>query len=297
MSELTMLLGPMRVPFLILAPACALLGIATAVHSSSQVSALQIVLVLLGAVAAHISVNAFNEHHDFKSGLDLKTRRTPFSGGSGTLPARPDLERQALITAWVSLLVTGGVGVYFLLLRGLLMLPLGLAGIVVIYLYTSHLTRNPFLCLIAPGLGFGSFMVMGAHIALTGRIAWTPFLASLVPFFLVSNLLFLNQLPDVEADQSIGRKNYVILLGRRGSLWIYGAFLLLAYLTIVFGVRQGLFPATALLGLITLALAVPTFVLARRNADVIEKLIPALTLNVFISILTPVLLAVGIFVA
>ncbi len=40
-------------------------------------------LALLGAFLAHISVNTLNEYFDFKSGLDLETIKTPFSGGSG----------------------------------------------------------------------------------------------------------------------------------------------------------------------------------------------------------------------
>ena len=75
---------------------------------------------------------------------------------------------------------------------------LGLAGLLLVFGYTIWFTRDPYLCLIAPGLGFGPFMVMGTHFVLTGNYAWTAFIASLIPFFLVSNLLLLNQFPDVD---------------------------------------------------------------------------------------------------
>jgi 1,4-dihydroxy-2-naphthoate octaprenyltransferase len=133
MSDLKLLFGPMRLPFLILTPACVLLGIATAVSSSAGVNAFHIALVIAGAIAAHISVNAFNELGDFKSGLDFTTRRTPFSGGSGTLPERPDLARQVSVTAWVSLVATCLVGLSFLIVGGLLVFPLGIAGVVVVF--------------------------------------------------------------------------------------------------------------------------------------------------------------------
>ncbi|MCJ7550631.1 MAG: prenyltransferase, partial [Anaerolineae bacterium] len=61
MSSLKYVLGPMRLPFLVLTPACVLLGLGTAVWSSAQVSALYFVLALVGAICAHISVNALNE--------------------------------------------------------------------------------------------------------------------------------------------------------------------------------------------------------------------------------------------
>src|SRR4030042_5008663 len=44
-------------------------------------------LAFLGLLLCHIGVNVLNDYFDYRSGIDLKTRRTPFSGGSGILPA------------------------------------------------------------------------------------------------------------------------------------------------------------------------------------------------------------------
>jgi 1,4-dihydroxy-2-naphthoate octaprenyltransferase len=196
--------GPMRLPFLVLTPACVLLGAATADWSGSPLNFYYLALALIGAVGAHISVNALNEYHDFASGLDFNTEPTPFSGGSGTLPRNPYKSHVALITGISSITVTVLVGIYFLRVRGLWLLPVGLLGLVTIVTYTKWVTRNAFLCLIAPGLGFGPCMVMGTDFVLTGTYSWSSFIASLVPFFLVSDLLLLNQFPDVEADRTVG---------------------------------------------------------------------------------------------
>jgi 1,4-dihydroxy-2-naphthoate octaprenyltransferase len=295
MSEMKHLMGPMRPPFLLLAVACVLLGLGTAVWTSDGVSFFYFILTLIGGIAAHVSVNAFNEYYDFKSGLDFRTKRTPFSGGSGTLPEKPELARQALITAILAFVITGLIGLYFLYVRGWMILPLGLLGLIVVFIYTNLITRNPILCLISPGLGFGILMVMGTDFALTGHYTWTAFIASLVPFFLVSDLLLLNQFPDVEADQSIGRKHFPITIGRRASSFIFGAFLLLANLTIVVGVIIGYLPGLSLLGLIGLVLAVPTFMGAYRYSEDIEKLTPYLGKNVVINLATPVLVAIGLY--
>ncbi|MFZ5916392.1 MAG: prenyltransferase [Chloroflexota bacterium] len=296
MSHLKYLLGPMRLPFLILTPACVLVGLGTAVWSLGRVSALHFVLTLIGAISAHVSVNAFNEFFDFRSGLDARTERTPFSGGSGTLPARPELARQALATALVALTLTGLIGVYFIWVRGWALLPLGLLGLLVIVAYTPWLARYPLLCLIAPGLGFGLLMVMGTDLVLSGRYSWTAFFASLVPFFLVNDLLLLNQLPDVEADQSVGRRHFPILVGRRLSSLIYGAFLLLAYLSLLLGVLLGHLPVASLLGLLTLPLAIPTAAGGYRYAENVPRLLPFLGLNVLINVATPALVAVGLLI-
>ncbi len=295
MSELKHIVGPMRPPFLLLAVACVILGLGTAVWTSGEVSIHYFMLTLAGGVAAHVSVNAFNEYFDFKSGLDFRTKRTPFSGGSGTLPGRPELASQALTTAITSFVITALIGLYFLYVRGWQILPLGVLGLIVIFFYTTHATRNPLLCLIVPGLGFGILMVMGTDFALTGRYSWTAFVASLVPFFLVSDLLLLNQFPDVEADRTIGRRHFPITIGRRASSFIYGAFLLLAFLAIGVGVVMEYLPGFSLLGLLGIVLAVPAFVGSYRHAEDIEKLTPYLGINVVINLATPVLVAVGLF--
>lgn len=296
MNKFKLLLGPMRVPFLILTLACVLLGLGTAIWTTGHVNWLHFALALVGAVCAHISVNAFNEYFDFKSGLDARTQRTPFSGGSGTLKARADMARPALATAWVAFAVTALTGLYFVFLRGPAILPLGLLGLFLLYAYTPWLTRNPFLCLIAPGLGFGPLMVMSVHFSLTGVYSLTAFVASLVPFFLVSDLLLLNQFPDVEADRSVGRRHFPILIGRKTSSLIYGAFLLLAYLTIILGVAFGLLPAISLIGLLGAVIAVPAGINAFRYSEDADMLIPSLGMNVLLNLATPLLVGIGLLI-
>jgi 1,4-dihydroxy-2-naphthoate octaprenyltransferase len=289
--------GPMRVPFLVLPPACVALGAGTAVWSGAEVKLVHLVIAFVGALAAHISVNAFNEYFDFKSGLDLQTRPTPFSGGSGTLAAHPEAARTALIVASAALAVTTLVGIYFLTVWGLALLPLGLLGLIIIVAYTPWMTRFPFLCLIAPGLGFGPMMTMGTDFALSGSYTWTSFIASLVTFFLLVNLLLLNQYPDVEADQTVGRRNYPMVAGRKNATFILTASMACVYLAPITGWALGQLPAWALLGLGTLPLGVITVIGAFRYADNLEKLAPYMGFNVILNIVTPILVAIGLFVA
>jgi 1,4-dihydroxy-2-naphthoate octaprenyltransferase len=293
MSNLRYVIGAMRAPFLLLALSCAFLGFAGAVWKVGQVDALPAVLAFMGAVAAHACVNAFNEYFDLKSGLDTKTAPTPFSGGDPALAQRPEKAGVALTTAIVSLLITIGIGIYFLLVSGLGLLPVGLAGLLLVILYTVLLTRSPLFCLIAPGLGFGC-VVLGVEFALAGSYSWSGILASLVPFFLAADLLLLNQFPDVEADRSIGRRHLPIAIGRRKSAIVYIVFLGLCYVSIIMGVALRLFPLTALLGLLTIAFAIPAGLGAYRYADDIGKLMPSLARNVLINILTPFLTGIGI---
>jgi 1,4-dihydroxy-2-naphthoate octaprenyltransferase len=138
-------------------------------------------------------------------------------------------------------------------------------------------------------------MVMGTDFALTGTYSWPAFFASLVPFFLVSDLLLLNQFPDVEADQSVGRRHYPIILGRGASARIYLAFLYLAFAAVIIGVLLEVLPPPALLGLLALVLAVPITRGVLAYTGDTAQLMPSLGQNVLINLIMPVLVATGMF--
>jgi 1,4-dihydroxy-2-naphthoate octaprenyltransferase len=88
---------------------------------------------------------------------------------------------------------------------------------------------------------------------------------------------------------------FLIVIGRRASSWIYIAFLVLTYASIVGGVLAGLLSPWALLGLLTVPLAASAGIGARQYADDIPNLVPFMVRNVLLNILTPVLMAIGLF--
>jgi len=297
MSKAQVALHNMRPPFLVLVPVCVALGAATAAFDGHALHWGYLLLALLGGLASHIAVNALNEYDDFRSGLDKSTTRTPFSGGSGSVPANPEHARVPLIVGLLAAKVTVLVGVFFVIQWGWAIVPLGLLGLLTIAAYTPWLTRSPLLCLIAPGLGFGPFMVAGTHFALTGQYSWTAWIASLVPFFLVSNLLLLNQFPDREADAGAGRRHLIIRRGLQAGVLTFGLFLLGAYVALVGAVLFRVLPPLGLLGLASLSLAVPVWMGVRQHHQSIPELIPVMGKNVMLTLAMPVLVAVGLFIA
>lgn len=285
------ILKTMRVPFLILTPACIFLGLATAFPYLDNFPTVNFILILSCGLLAHISVNMFNEYHDFHSGLDAKTTRTPFSGGSGGLLEAPQVHRAVLFLAVSALLLTAAIGFYFMLTIGIEAL---LFGIVIILTYTKWLNRSPLLCLLAPGISFGTLMVLGAHWVLAGNLAMTALLASIVPLCLVSNLLLLNQLPDIQADMAVGRRHFPIQYGIKNSVLLYILLVLVAITTVTFSVAGHYFPVWSLISLLPLF---SSFVIVRgvwlyvhQKSSGIESLIPFLGLNVAVTISTPVIL-------
>jgi 1,4-dihydroxy-2-naphthoate octaprenyltransferase len=286
------LAGTSKIPFLALTLVCVFLSYAATIFDGLQTKILFLVIILVGALAAHIAVNVLNEYFDFKSGLDFKTEKTPFSGGSGTLQKRPDLVNWTLLFAILNIAVVMGIGIYFLKIRGWLILFPAITGVLLMALYTPHIVRMPVLCLCAPGTGFGFSMITGCYIALAGRISLTVIAASIITFFLVNNLLLLNQFPDCIADRQFGRKNIVILAGKENALGIYRFFMACTVLTIIIFNILKIFPAVTLVAILPVLYSLFTINDSRfRNLDETKK---ALGINVFTVLSSPSLVAVGL---
>ena len=252
-------------------------------------------LAFAGLLLLHISVNVLNDYFDYKSGIDLSTKRTPFSGGSGILPAAILEPASVFRFGMVCFLLAVPIGIYFVLATGWLLLPLLIIGAILILLYTTHITRLGWPEL-APGLGMGMLPVLGAYFVQSGSYPLTAILATIPSGILVHNLLLLNEFPDVEADKKGGRKTMPIALGEAKASKVYSALTIAVYLWIIAMVAAGFLPAPTLLGLLTIPLAVKAIRGALSYHDQ-AKLLPALGANVLLILLTQLLLGAGFIVA
>ena len=298
MASVKTWLMEIRAPFLLVTLISVLVGVSVVVwEGTDPINALYLGLAFLGALLSHVAANVLNEYFDYKSGVDFKTMKTPFSGGSGVLPAGLLNPRNVYIVGIGCIAGIIAIGGYFIYVHGPLIIPLGVVGIITVYFYTTHITKSPVLCAIAPGLGFGPLMVMGTYFALTGTYSLAAGLASLIPAFLVSNLLLLNQFPDVEADASVARRHLPITIGRGKSSQVFAALIFAAYLALIISVLVGVLPYLALLGLVTLPLGLLVVMGVRKYHDQIELLIPVMARNVMLTLFFPMLMAIGIIVS
>ena len=62
-------------------------------------------------------------------------------------------------------------------------------------------------------------------------------------------------------------KHYPIVIGKKPSSMVYGLFLISAYICILLGVLSRYLPVPALLGLLSLAVAIPLGIGVYRNAE------------------------------
>jgi 1,4-dihydroxy-2-naphthoate octaprenyltransferase len=253
------------------------------------------ILAGFGLLLAHISVNTLNDYFDYKSGIDLTTKRTPFSGGSGIIPDGLLTPRQVLWLGLVSLILAVPIGIYFTVIKGWQLLPLLLIAALFILLYSPLILKRPWPEWVA-GAGMGSLPILGMYFAQSGVYTWEIVVACIPSGFLVHNLLLLNEFPDAEADARASRKTLVITIGKQRAAVFYSIVSIAVYLWIIGWVAAGVMPVWTLLALLTSPLAFRAIKGALHNDDP-SKLMPGMSANVMVVLLTQLLMGIGYIVA
>jgi 1,4-dihydroxy-2-naphthoate octaprenyltransferase len=293
MASLKPYAGVARAPFLLLPFTLIAAGAAASAYANGF-NWQHTLVALLGLIALHMAVNTLNEWSDLRTGIDLETRRTPFSGGSGTLPQGELSSRSALVFGLAAAAVGLAVGVWFLTRVGMALLPIMVIGALLVLTYTDLLARIG-VGEIAAGLGLGALPVMGAALVQDGFLPQAAIAAAVPAFFMTFNLLLLNEFPDEEADRKGGRRNLVLLLGRPAAAAIYAVAGVLTPVAIVASVVLHVLPPLALVAVLPSALLAKPIRWAFRDPMTPVPL-PALGANVVWNLATNSLLAVAIVV-
>ena len=284
-----------RVPFLILALILGILGSAVAWYESirygSPFNIWYAILATLGLLIAHAAVNIFNDYFDARSGLDYKTSRTPFSGGSGAVPRGLLTIQQSLWLGIACFVLLVPIAVFFILKTGWMLLPLLVLAVLLIVFYTPLILKMGYPEW-SPGLGLGILPVMGAYFVHTGEYTLTVFIASMPSYFLVHNLLLLNEFPDVEADVTVNRRTLPIVIGKKRAAYFFSLYTMLVYIWVVWAVTYHYMPVFTLLSLLTLPIAVHVIKGSFRYDDM-EIFLDAMKKNVLLVLLTQAFIAAG----
>ena len=294
-EKVTIWLNQIRAPFLLLSVFLVFIGVAKA-YVDGYVNWLYSILVLTGVVLTHISVNLFNELSDYETGIDSKTKRTPFSGGSGMMQKGKTNPKIVRVIAYSTLFIPAIIGLYFVVKVNYYIAVFMIIGGISIRFYTSHLSKY-LLGEIFTGLSLGSLVVIGTYMVLSNNLNIDVIYLSLPVGLLTFLLLLLNEFPDADSDREGGRKHIVIAFGKEKAFCIYRAFAIFVFLLII--LYPIIFKKSFIIyiGLLTLPLVVRIFKIAKPNLNNIRNLIPALGMNVMLVLVTDFLIGLGLILS
>jgi len=287
----------LRAPFFTatIVPVC--LGAAIARARTGTFNLWYFLLTLVGAVCLHAGTNMTNDYFDHTWGSDEINVEfaNPFTGGS-RLIQMGIVKPEVFLWQGIGFFVLGGlIGLALMFTRGLWVLWLGIIGVFSGYFYTAppfRLVRTGVGELLI-GLSFGPLMVLGSFYTQTQAVSWEPVIASLPVALLIALVVWINQFQDMRADAAVGKNHWVVRLGRKRSATAYGLLLASVYLSVLAGVLFGGVTPFALLGLLTLPLAVKAYRVARAHYDHPRELTPANAATIQIHLWTGVLVTLG----
>ena len=207
-----------RVPTLTAAVTPVLVGTAAAA-GAGRVHPLPFLAALVGAVCIQIGTNFANDAFDFLRGADTSRRRGPTRAAqSGLLTPR-----RVLGGAYACFGLAALAGLYLIALRGWPLLVAGLLSIAAGLAYTGgpwpfgyHGLGDLFVFLF-----FGVLAVTGSAYAQTGSLNALALAASIPVGLLVTAILVVNNLRDIETDRAAGKRTLAVLMGARATRALY----------------------------------------------------------------------------
>ncbi len=204
---------------------------------------LNFVLCIFGVLIAHLGVNVLNDYFDVKDGTDEENSDyfQQISGGSraielglitlqGTKRLGTILTLIALIIGGLILLSTNSANITSVMLIGLIGLFLG-------YFYTApplRLVARKGLGELTIFLAFGPLITLGTAFAIFNKdLSSTEHLLNClligIPMgLLTTNILLINEFPDMKSDMKTNKNHLVVTFGKKNSRWIYLIILLLS---------------------------------------------------------------------
>jgi 1,4-dihydroxy-2-naphthoate octaprenyltransferase len=287
----------LRAPFFTAAVLPVIIGAAFVYWAYGAFDLVLTLVTIAGTVSLHAGTNMINDYFDFKSEDDIRNRaRTPFNGGSPFLVEGILQPRQVFIAALIAFGIGGMIGLYLALTINWLILPLGILGGLLGFLYVAPKVNlaGRGLGEIAVGLGFGPLMVLGSVIVFTGKVDLVSFLAGIPIGLLIMLVLYINQFPDMEADASVGKNHWVVRLGRKKASLGYPLILAGTYLFVATAIVANWIPILSLLILLTIPIAIKASKIVLTNYDNVRALVPAQAMTIQIHLIGGLLFSLGI---
>lgn len=201
-----------------------------------EFSVLNAILIYLGVFCLHSSVDLLNDYFDFKRGIDLRTKKTKFSGGTGVLPEGLLSPTRVYLAGIVFLLIGLMIGGFFVFSKGYIIGLILLFAAISILLYSTKLV-NLGLGELFVGIK-GMLIVVGTYYVQTSMLAVEAAVLGAVVGLLSSTVLYVNSIPDIKPDREGGRRTLAILLDRYGGkeklYFLTGLFVLIYFTAAIF---------------------------------------------------------------
>ncbi len=300
-ASLKIWIAEMRAPFFTASFVPVILGAVMAWHETHAFDLFYFTLTLIGVLSLHAATNILNDYFDYRSGNDLINQEAnrPFDGGSPFIVDGVLRAESVYRFGFGALLLGMGIGFFLSWMRGWLIIPLGLIGVGSAYFYVE-----PRVKLASRGLGefltgfcFGPLVVIGAYYVQAQTISAGALMAGIPVGILITNVLFINQFPDREADLAVGKNHWVVRLGKKKAVRVYVLLASAVYISVALGVLMRILPVFSLITFGTIPISLKGVMVALREYENSPKLRPAQAMTILSHASTGLLLSLSFYLS
>jgi 1,4-dihydroxy-2-naphthoate octaprenyltransferase len=243
------------------------------------------------ALLLQVASNLANDLFDFRSGADNEDRLgPPRAAALGLLSQREMVAGMAVVVG-----LAGLVGLYLVWVGGLVILVLGVLAVVSAFAYSGGPWPYGY-----HGLGevfvfvfFGLVAVAGTTYLQTLTLEPLALAAAIPVGALITAILVVNNLRDIDTDRKAGKQTLAVKLGPRGTVTEYDALLLVAFAVPILLLVAGAASPAVLLALLSAPLALPLLRVVHAGGDP-RRLNPVLKGTARLSLAFSVLFAAGL---
>lgn len=247
-------------------------------------------IALLCAVLIQIGTNFANDYFDYKKGADTSQRQGPLRLTQAGL-----VSPQAMKLATALVFLMACIGALALVMRGgLPIILIGISCILAGILYTGgpypygYHGLGDLICLIF----FGPVAVGGTYYVQALEFHPVVAMAGLGPGLLITAILTVNNLRDIEDDRKAGKRTLAVSLGKTFTRWEYAFLVVLgASVPVLIYLNTGQ-RLSSLLTLLVIPLAWPAYKTLRARSDG-AALNPALAYTARLPLIYSVLFTLG----
>ena len=208
---------------------------------------------LLASFFLQIGVNLANDYFDYKGGIDSEERLGPVRVTQSGLIA-PETVRLAM---FVCLGCAALIFLYLAVVGGMVLVVIGIVSIIAAFGYSggpwplaSHGMGELFVFIF-----FGLVAVGGTYWVQAHQMSWLVMLAAIPPGLLISAIMMVNNLRDIDTDRKAGKNTLAVKLGQWRTIQGYRVLLLASYIVpVVFILLGG--KSALILPFITLPVAI-----------------------------------------
>jgi 1,4-dihydroxy-2-naphthoate octaprenyltransferase len=230
-----------------------LVGTGSALHGLQELHERILIPTLLAALLIQIGTNFANDVFDFRRGADTAERLGPLRVTQGGLVS----PQQVLVATYITFALALLIGLYLVSIGGWPILIIGVLCVLAGVLYTGgpwpfgYHGLGDLVCFVT----FGVLAVLGTAYLQTRTITPLDVWASLPVGCLVTAILIVNNLRDIDTDRQVGKMTLAVRLGRRRTRLEYVLCVAVAYAVVVGLGLTGLIGAWWWLPLLSLPLA------------------------------------------